>query len=78
METRSFYEGEAFLAPGPEAKVGNWTQVCHCSTFLKEKPEPWPVWLSGLSTGLRTKGRWFDSLSGHMPGLPARSPVGGT
>ena len=20
--------------------------------------------------------RWFDSLSGHMPGLPARSPVG--
>ena len=24
------------------------------------------------------KGRWFDSQSGHMPGLQARSPVGGT
>ena len=23
------------------------------------------------------KGRWFDSQSGHMPGLWARSPVGG-
>ena len=22
------------------------------------------------------KGHWFDSQSGHMPGLPARSPVG--
>ena len=26
----------------------------------------------------KTKGRWFDSQSGHMPGLEARSPVGGT
>ena len=24
------------------------------------------------------KGYWFDSQSGHMPGLRARSPVGGT
>ena len=24
------------------------------------------------------KGRWFNSQSGHMPGLRARSPVGGT
>ena len=24
------------------------------------------------------KGHWFDSQSGHMPGLQARSPVGGT
>ena len=23
------------------------------------------------------KGSWFDSQSGHMPGLWARSPVGG-
>ena len=38
--------------------------------------EPWLVWLSGLSTGLRTKGSLVDSQSGHMPGLQARSPVG--
>ena len=25
----------------------------------------------------KPKGRWFDSQSGHMPGLQARSPVGG-
>ena len=29
------------------------------------------------STGLRTKAHWFDSQSGHMPGLQARSPLGG-
>ena len=38
--------------------------------FLKKKKKeilPWLVWLSGLSAGLRTKGCWFDSQSGHMP-----------
>ena len=39
---------------------------------------PWMLWLSGLSTGLRTKGHWFNSQSGHVPGLRARSPVGDT
>ena len=34
------------------------------------------MWLSGLSAGLRTKGYQFDSQSGHVPGWPARSPVG--
>ena len=38
---------------------------------------PWLVWLSGLSAGCELKGCWFDSQSGHMPGLWARSPVGG-
>ena len=40
--------------------------------------QPCLVWLTGLSIGLRTNGRWFDSQSGHMPGLWARSPVVGT
>ena len=30
------------------------------------------------SAGLWTKGHWFNSQSGHMPGLWARSSVGGT
>ena len=40
--------------------------------------QPWLVWLSGLSAGLRTKGLQFNSQSEHMPGLHARSPVEGT
>ena len=31
------------------------------------------AWVSAC----QPKGRWFDSQSGHMPGLRARSPVGG-
>ena len=45
---------------------------------LKVKLWPWLVWLSGLSTGCEPKGGRFDSQSGHMPGLQARSPVGAT
>ena len=36
----------------------------------------WLVQLSGLSVGCEPKGHWFDSQSGHRPGLQARSPVG--
>ena len=43
----------------------------------KTSREPWLVWLSGLSVGWEPKGRRFDSQSGHMPGLWARSSVGG-
>ena len=49
-----------------------------CTCVLKKYIQPWLVWLSGLSTNLRTKGHWFDSQSGPMPGLQTRSPVGGT
>ena len=38
-----------------------------------------PGWCSSVD-GVRAcepKGRWFDSPSGHTPGLQARSPVGG-
>ena len=43
--------------------------------------EPWLVWLSRLSAmpavpACELKGHWFDSQSGHMLGLSARSPVG--
>ena len=37
----------------------------------------WLAWLSGLSVGCELKGHGFDSQSGHMPGLRARSPAGG-
>ena len=43
---------------------------------LKSRRQPWLVWLSGLSTSLRTKGSLLNSQSKHMPGLQARSPVG--
>ena len=43
---------------------------------LQNQKQPWLVWLSGLSAACESKGRWFDSQSGHMPGLWARSPVG--
>ena len=46
-------------------------------TFLKSHKQVWLVWLSGLSAGCEPKGRHFDSQSGHMPGLQARTPVGG-
>ena len=45
--------------------------------YIKSKSEPWLAWLSGLSAGLQTKGHQFNSQSGDMPGLWARSPVGG-
>ena len=35
------------------------------------------MWLSGLSASLWTKNHWFNSQSGHMPGLQAKFPVGG-
>ena len=38
---------------------------------------PWLVYLSGLSAGCEPKGCQFESQLGYMPGLQARSPVGG-
>ena len=37
----------------------------------------WPVWLRGLRIAPQIKKSLLDSQSGHMPGLQARSPVGG-
>ena len=37
---------------------------------------PCLVWLSGLGTGLQTKDCWFNSGSGLLPRLQARSPAG--
>ena len=36
------------------------------------------MWLNRLSAGLQTKGSPFNSQSGRVPGLWARSPVQGT
>ena len=46
--------------------------------FIKKTLKPWLVWLSGLALAWESKGCWFDSQSGHVPELRARSPVGGT
>ena len=53
--------------------------LCTCSQEISSfRILPWLVWLRGLTAGVRKKGRQFDSQSRHMPGLWARSPVGGT
>ena len=51
-------------------------QALLLESWIKDwRKKPWVVWLSGLSAkGLSCQ---FDSQSGHMPGLWARSPVGG-
>ena len=38
-----------------------------------------PGWCGSVdrAPACELKGHWFDSQSGHMPGLRARSPVGG-
>ena len=35
-------------------------------------------WIAEWVLACEPKGRRFDSQAGHMPGLQARSPVGGT
>ena len=50
--------------------------------------DSWLVWfknneiaLAGVAQWIercKPGGQWFDSKSGHMPGLWTRSPVGGT
>ena len=56
-----------------------WLLISTCGkNVLESYLRPWPVWLSGLSTGQERKtGRRFESWWGHMPGLWARSPVEG-
>ena len=45
---------------------------------LKRETQPWPVWqLGGWVSSHKAEDHWFDSQSGHMPGLQARSLLGG-
>ena len=57
-------------------------------SFLTTNPEEYgfknhnvnsPGWCGSVDCvpACETKGHWFDSQSGHMPGLWVRSPVGG-
>ena len=45
----------------------------------KQNIENRPGWCGSMDSVLapEPKGCWFDSQSGHMPGLQARTPVGG-
>ena len=55
------------------------TSTC-CSLCLAKSHSSCPDWCGsvGWASSHRPKGQWFDSRSGHMPGLWARSPVGST
>ena len=44
---------------------------------VKKKTSPGGHGSVGWALFCRVKGHWFDSWSGHMPGLWVRSPVGG-
>ena len=48
--------------------------------FLQKSHDHTPGWCGSVDWTLscETKGCWFDSQSGHMPGLQSRSPVEGT
>ena len=59
------------------AKTCTWVSIGFTYN-LKNRKQPWLVWLSGLSTDLRTKVSLVRSQSGLMPGLWARSLVWGT
>ena len=45
--------------------------------IIKSPGLPWLVWLSGVSAYLQTKGSLVLFPVGYMPGLQARSLVGG-
>ena len=61
--------GGYFHHIGEKAKANRFIT---CLQDSKELGSPWLVWLSRLSTSFEPKGRWFNSHSGHMPGLSAR------
>ena len=68
-------------------EVVSWKVHCICressrctlSMFWLSKNKSSPGWCGSVDWGLayEPKDRWFDSQSGHVPGLQARSPVGG-
>ena len=70
---------------GVSQETEHAANAVHLQLILKEilrlrkaKIQPWLVWLSGLSaSACELKYHWFDSQSGHMPVLGARSPIGG-
>ena len=55
----------------------NW-KTCQITLFFKENVDG-PDWYGSVGWGLshKPKVHWFDSQSGHRPGLWARSLVGG-
>ena len=67
--------------------ASGWKKVPFLSLFLlfpqivilKENDNR-PGWRGSVdwAPAWEPKGLWFDSQSGHMPGLQARSPVGDT
>ena len=55
--------------------LSHW--ICHV-WYIKTQPLPVCCGLVDWVLAYEPKGHWFDSQSEHMPGLWARSPVGGT
>ena len=72
-------------AIGLQYKEGNYDTCCpynykHLCRVCNLKSAPCLGWCGSVDWVLacEPKGHWFDSQSGHMPGLRARSLVGGT
>ena len=67
-KTKSFL----FKFPGPCAKIGTQKELKYIYGFS-------PDWCGSVGWVLspKPKGHWIESHSGHMPGLWARSLVGG-
>ena len=73
-----------------EGSVGLWcsaasfisslmTSICSSSLSLRKNSSFCPGWRGFVDwePACEPKGHWFNSQSGHIPGLRARSPVGG-
>ena len=55
--------------------IASWPKRSSSSSRINPF-QPWLLWFSGLSVACELKAHQFDSRSGHMPGVWARSPVG--
>lgn len=62
-------------SPSPSPQVGSQALFFPDPTAETKKAGSWPAWLSG-SVSIHVTNQILDSLSGHMPGLWARSPAG--
>ena len=58
-------------------EISNLSDAEFKTLVIRMLKEPWLMWFSGLRVVCEAKGPQFDSQSGPMPGLWARSPVGG-
>ena len=63
-----------------EVRRGLWSLLANEETDSWNNPTESPGWRGSVDGVLACEpmGHWFGSQSGHMPGMQAKSPVGGT